>query len=338
MPPTLTPNEVDALMEALQEGRLDDLPEPQDEATAVVAAPKDVRPYDLVSRNRIVRGRMPTLDAVSGRLARRVMRTLADLGLGDIEVSADPAAPLKLGEFLSYQSFPASIHLISLQPLQGTGLVCIQPDLFYTWLDLAFGGRATEGAPLAVRRTNQDISPVEADFARTLLDAWCGDMAACWAEVHPLQPKYLRSEIAPDNLTIAPTSEVVMSTTFQIKQGQRRGRIDVALPYQSLEPIRHRLADHPTEETSEDRRRWQERLSESVRQVPLRLSAELGHFPIHLRQLNSLAPGDVIRLDRRPDQPLTLRMAEQAKGWVLPLVQGGNLALEFQAWRSHDER
>jgi len=329
MPPTLSQNEVDALMDALEEGRIDTTSGQTESGQAEAEA----RPFDLTSRDRIVRGSMPMLDVINGRLARRLGGILADELQTEIQVTAQPAAPIKLGEFLSYQPQPSCINLISFPPLLGTGLLCIQPNLFFTMLNMVFGGDGDKPAEAVAR----DLTAIELDFARTLVERWASSAASAWAETHPLQPVYLATEISPEHVSIGAASDVVISTTFDVRLGEQvEGKFELAIPYASLEPIRSRLMEHPTEETTEDRQRWTEGLYQALLEVPLRLRVELGRSSMPLQQMLALRGGDVVRLNSHPQMQLPLFVAGRLKAEVLPVQANGNLAFRFEDWRSHD--
>jgi flagellar motor switch protein FliM len=331
MPPTLTKSEVDALMDALQDGRID-----TSTANEVDASQPGVKKFDLTSRDRIVRGRMPTLDAINGRIARAFSQTLSNLMRGEIEVISESALPMKLGEFLSYQPTPACINLISITPLQGTSLLCIQPDLFYNLLNVILGGAQTQVTQSGGGMPNRDFTAIEMDFARLLVDAWNKDTMTSWAEVFQLQPSYLHTEVTPTHIAVGAASEVFMSTTFQVRLNQTEGKIEFAIPYASLEPLKPQLIEHHMEETAADRKAWQDRLRAALMPVPVRMRVELGRIPIELSRLISLNIGDVVRLDRHPNSLLQLQIALQPKGLVSPLEINGNLGFEFKDWRNHE--
>lgn len=340
MPPTLSQNEVDALMEALQDGRIDT----DSEKTVVTRAPggaagktPEVKPYDLVSRERVVRGRMPTLDVIHGRLARLLSQALGELGLPEIEVLSDPAVPQKMGEFLSYQGSPACINLLAIPPLQGTALLCIQPNLFFTLLSMAFGGQALASDAALPARSRADLSPVETEFARMLAEAFSRAAAAAWSEIVPLKPAYLRTEVSADHLMTAGSGDPVMACSFLVRLAGMEGRLELALPYASLEPVKPRLAEHPQEESPSDRERWMRNLRLAVAQVPLRLSVELGRCMMSLRRLLDLQVGQIVRLEGHPGGPLRLFLGGAPKGLATPVEQNGKFAIEFLEWRRPDD-
>lgn len=326
MPPTLSQSEVDALMEALQEGDL------ESDDGSFAAQDEDVQSYDFASRDRIVRGRMPTLDVIHGRLAHRFSQRLSALLKMDIEIIAEVAHPMKLGEFLSYLSAPACINLLALDPLQGAGLVSLQPDLFFLILDSIFGGTGPKAEVPAVPG-GRTFTSIELDFAAQMMREFCEDMESAWAEVHPIKPAYLQTEVSPDHVAIGSASDVVMSAAMTVRLGEREGKIDLAIPYASIEPIKPRLVEQHMEESSLDRERWLNRLRDVVLKIELDLKLELGKTDISVIDLLRLQAGDVVRLDRHPGAPLPIMTGKRLKAWGTPLEVNGNLAFQFERWR-----
>ncbi|NMB73987.1 MAG: hypothetical protein GYA21_02520 [Myxococcales bacterium] len=327
-------------MEALQDGRIDTA----QERTVITRTPggatgktPEVKPYDLVSRERVVRGRMPTLDAIHGRLARGLSQQLCELGLPEAEIASDPAAPQKMGEFLSYQTSPACINLLSIPPLQGTALLCVQPNLFFALLSMAFGGQAMVADAALPVRPRADLSAVETEFARLLSEAFARAAAAAWSEVLALKPAYLRTEVSAEHLMTGSSGDLVMACAFPMRVADVEGRLDLALPYTSLEPVKPRLAEHPQEESPADRERWQRNLRLAVAHVPLRLSIELGRSAMSLRRLLDLQVGQVVRLEEHPGGPLRLFLGGAHKGVAIPVEQNGKFAIEFVEWRKPDD-
>jgi flagellar motor switch protein FliM len=332
LPPTLSQNEVDALMDALQDGQIDSDTSSDDDR----AGADDIKAFDLTSRDRIVRGRMPTLDVIHWRLAHQFGRRLGTLLRSEVELLPETALPMKLGEFLSYQASPACINLLSLSPLQGTGLFCIQADLFYLIFDAVLGGPGLNSEQGAMIPGGRDFTAVELDFASDLVRLFSQDAQSAWEEVYPLEPAYLQTEVSPDQVSTGTASDVMMTTTFQVKLGNREGKLDLALPYSSLEPIKSRLLEQHMEETAADRALWKKRLREAFDEVRLELCLELGRASMSLSDLLHLAPGDIVRLDSQPEGPLSLNIEKRPKAWVSPLEVSGNLGFEFQEWRDDD--
>ncbi len=326
MPPTLSQSEVDALMEALQDG------DAESAEGSVVSDDGDIQSYDLTSRDRIVRGRMPTLDVIHGRLSHMFSQRLSAMLKMDVDIVPEPAHPMKLGEFLSYLSAPACINLLALDPLQGAGLVSLQPDLFFLILDSVFGGPGPSAEVPAIPG-GRTFTSIELDFAAQFMRDFCMDMESAWSEVYAIKPAYLQTEISPDHVAIGSASDVVMSASMTVRLGEREGKIDLALPYASIEPIKPRLVEQHMEESPADRQRWLKKLQDAVFQIKLDLRLELGKTNINVFDLLRLQPGDVVRLDRHPGAPLPLMTGEKFNAWGNPLEVNGNLAFEFDQWR-----
>jgi len=327
LPPTLTKNEIDALMNALQEGKVDLPPEGPAESSV------DAQPYDFTKRDRLVRGSLPVLDTINYRLAFRLARALSELAQQEITVVAEPAAPMKLGEFLSYQPEPGCINIIGIAPLLGSGLLCIQPNVFFLLLNLIFGGQQASGQPEIMAR---GFTPIELELARLLVESWAESAAAAWEPVLTLKPTYLHTEVSAQQVTIGATSDLVMSNSFLVRIGELEGKFDLAIPYLSLEPVRSKLSEHSTEQSRQDRERWQRELEQALLEVPLKVCVHLGSCRISLRRLLDCQVGDLLVLDSHPQKWQELYIAGKPKGQVSPLQANGSLAFRFEQWRENE--
>lgn len=276
------------------------------------------------------------LDIINSRLARRLANALTDLLQTTVEIMAEPTAPIKLGEFLSYQAAPACINIISLLPLNGIGLICLQSDLFFVLLNTLLGGGTN--TKMQANLSDRDFfTPFEMEFSRNLVEIISREFEPCWTDVlSEFRPTYIQTEINPQQVTTGTASDVMMTSTFQIKLLEMEGKLDIAIPYMSLEPIKAELQEHPTEGTEADRNLWQKRLIEAVLSIPLRTHVELGHIPMVISQFIGLAPGHLVRLDRDPLSPLPLFLGGRFKGWISPMEVKGNLAFEFKDWRKEN--
>ena len=279
---------------------------------------------------------MPTLDLIHGRIASRLADALSDLLQDEVEVHTEACAPVKLAEFLSYQSSPACINLISFAPLLGTGLLCFPIDMFYALLDAVLGGEGADGSQQETSTNGRDFTAIERDFACKLTETWSASASEGWSEFHPVRPAYLGSENSPDLVNVGNASDVVITTTFQVKTSRLAGKIELAIPYASLDPIKHRLSEQHTDESAADRRRWRERLVGALLKVPVGMQVELGRVGFSVEDLLALRPGTLVRLDRHPATELDLRISGRPKARVMPLEVNGNLAFEFKEWRNNE--
>src|SRR5690606_28367829 len=235
----LSQEEVDALLRGVT-GE-------SDEPTADEASTEGVRPYNLATQERIVRGRMPTMELINERFARYLRIGLFNYMHRNAEVSVGPIKVQKYAEFVRNLVVPTNLNLVIAKPLRGTGLVVFDPNLVVLVVDNMFGGDGR----FHTRVEGRDFTPTEQRIIQGMLEVVCTEYARAWAQVFKLQLEYVRSEMNSRFANIATPSEVVVATSFSLALGGAQADMHVCFPYSMLEPIRDLLystmqSDHLT--------------------------------------------------------------------------------------------
>ncbi|CAG1772620.1 partial Flagellar motor switch protein FliM, partial [uncultured bacterium] len=235
----LSQDEVDALLKGVT-GEADDGVESD-------VPHAGVRTYDLATQERIVRGRMPTLELVHERFARYLRLGLFNLIQRSAEVSVGPIRVQKYSEFVRHLVVPTNLNLVHMKPLRGTALVVFEPNLVFLVIDNLFG---SDGR-FHTRVEGRDFTATEQRIIHRLLKTVFAEYEKAWAPVYALQCEYLRSEMNSQFANIATPSEVVAATTFQLEIGGITAEMHTCIPYSMVEPIRELLyssmqSDHIT--------------------------------------------------------------------------------------------
>jgi flagellar motor switch protein FliM len=284
----LSQEEVDALLQGIS----GETPAPEPEA----AETGGVREYNLASQERIVRGRMPTMEVVNERFARNLRLGLFNLVRKTPEVSIGTIEVRKFSHFLREIVVPTNFNLVGLRPLRGSGLVVCDPNLVFAVIDSLFGG----AGKFHTRIEGRDFSPTEQRVIRRLVDAVCAAYNKGWQGIYPLELEYQRSEMQPQFANIAAPSEVVVSTRFTLEIGETSGSVHVCLPYATLEPIRDVLYNPNQSDAASVDRRWVNLLKTQIQAAEVELVAELAHTQATVEQLLAFKPGDFVELDLDP--------------------------------------
>ena len=222
----LSQAEVDALLEGVTgESRTQ---------TEQVAQKGEVRDYNLASQERIVRGRMPTMEIVNERFARNLRLGIFNFIRRSPEVSIGSISVQRYGAFLRELAVPTNFNIVAVRPLRGNGLIVCEPALIFGVIDCLYGGTGK----LQARIEGRDFSATEHKVIMRLVTVIADEYARAWKGVYPLQLEYQRSEMQPQFASIATPSEVVVSTSFHVEIGEIAGDIHFCLPYATLEPIR----------------------------------------------------------------------------------------------------
>jgi flagellar motor switch protein FliM len=281
----LSQDEVDALLQGItgQGAKL----EPEEPPAG------GVRAYDLASQERIVRGRMPTMEVINERFARNIRLGLFNLIRKSPEVSIGGVKVLKFSAFLRELVVPTNFNIVSIKPLRGQGLVVCDPNLVFAVIDALFGG----SGKFHTRIEGRDFSPTELRVILRLVDTICTEFQKAWSGVYPIELEYQRSEMQPQFATIASPSEVVVATSFTLEIGEVSGTVHFCMPYSTLEPIRDVLYSTIQGDATEPDRRWVTLLKQQIQSAEVDLVAELARAPATVEQLLSFKPGDFIELD-----------------------------------------
>ncbi|MDH3208851.1 MAG: flagellar motor switch protein FliM, partial [Burkholderiaceae bacterium] len=257
-----------------------------------------VRTYDIASQERIVRGRMPTMEIINERFARNIRIGLFNFIRKAPEVSIGGIKIHKYTAFLREIVVPTNFNIVSVRPLRGSGLIVCDPTLVFAVIDALFGG----SGKYHTRIEGRDFSPTEVRIIMRLVEVVSTEYRKAWQGVYPLELEYQRSEMQPQFANIATPNEVVVSSSFTLEIGDISGTIYFCIPYSTLEPIRDVLYStiQGGDSTGPDRR-WVNLLSSQIQAADVELVAELGHAPTTVEQLLAYKPGDFIELDLRPE-------------------------------------
>ena len=281
----LSQDEVDALLQGIT-GESQKLEEEEAPTTGV-------RDYDLSSQERIVRGRMPTMEVINERFARNIRVGLFNLIRKSPEVSIGGIKVQKFSAFLREIVVPTNFNLVSVRPLRGSGLIVCDPSLVFAVIDALYGGIGK----FHTRIEGRDFSPTELRVILRLVECIITEYRKAWHGVYPLELDYQRSEMQPQFANIASPSEIVVSTNFTLELGETSGSVHFCIPYSTLEPIRDVLYSTIQGDAAEPDRRWVNLLKHQIQSAEVDLVAELAHAPATVEQLLSFKPGDFIELD-----------------------------------------
>lgn len=210
----LSQDEVDALLQGIT-GESQKI-EQVEEAPA-----EPVRNYNIASQERIVRGRMPTMEIVCERFARNIRLGLFNLIRKNPEVSIGGTKVIKYSAFLREIVVPTNFNIVAVKPLRGHGLIVVDPSLVFAVIDALYGGVGK----YHTRIEGRDFSATEQRVIRRLVDCVTGEYHKAWASIYPLELEYHRSEMQPQFCTIATPSEMVVCSSFSFEVGDTNGTI-----------------------------------------------------------------------------------------------------------------
>ncbi|MEI6893430.1 MAG: flagellar motor switch protein FliM [Colwellia sp.] len=249
--------------------------------------------YDFSSQDRIVRGRMPTLEMVNERFARHMRISLFNMMRRTAEVSINGIQMIKFGEYIHTLFVPTSLNMVRFRPLKGTALITMEARLVFILVDNFFGGDGRYHAKIEGR----EFTPTERRIIQMLLKLIFEDYKEGWSPVMDVSFEYLDSEVNPAMANIVSPTEVVVISSFHIELDGGGGDFHIALPYSMLEPIREILDAGVQSDKEDTDMRWSKALRDEIMDVPVSINTKFIEVELPLSQVMELQAGDVIPIE-----------------------------------------
>ncbi|WP_250514232.1 flagellar motor switch protein FliM [Caballeronia sp. INDeC2] len=280
----MSQEEVDALLKGVT-GEIDQ--------EADEKKPAGVRPYNIATQERIVRGRMPGLEIINDRFARLMRVGIFNFMRRSAEISVGPVKVQKYSEFTRNLPIPTNLNLVHVKPLRGTSLFVFDPNLVFFVVDNLFGGDGR----FHTRVEGREFTQTEQRIISKLLNLVFEHYATSWRSVKPLQFEYMRSEMHTQFANVATPNEIVIVTQFTIEFGSTGGTLHICMPYSMIEPIRDVLSSPIQGEALEVDRRWVRVLSQQVQSAEVELTVDLAEIRSSFEQILNMRAGDVLPID-----------------------------------------
>lgn len=280
----------------------------QDEIDALLHGADDVEPekvtddsgiktFDFGSQERIVRGRMPTLELVDERFARHMRISLFNMMRHSAEVTWIGVKMMKFGEYVQTLYVPTSLNMVRFRPLKGTALITLEARLVFILVENFFGGEGRFRAKIEGR----EFTPTERRIIQKLLKMVFEDYKDAWAPVMDVEFEYLDSEVNPAMANIVSPSEVLVVNQFHIDLDGGGGDMHICFPYSMIEPIRELLDAGVQSDKGDTDVRWNKALREEVMDVNVDMRVKFLDLDVSLRQIMDFKNGDVLRIDMPDD-------------------------------------
>ena len=278
----LSQDEIDALLHGA-----DEKPEEEDNSNE-----GGVASYDITSQERIVRGRMPTLEMINERFARYTRISLFNLLRRTADVSSGGLQIMKFGEYVHTLYVPTSLNLVKFRPLRSTALFILDAKLVFKLVDNFFGG---DGRHAKIE--GREFTPTEIRIVQLMLEQVFVDLTEAWAPVLTVELDYISSEVNPAMANIVSPSEVVVVSTFHIELDGGGGELHITLPYSMIEPVRELLDAGVQSDVDEKDDRWGRSLQQDVKELKVELSAAVTHVDVPIQDVLKFKAGDIIPVE-----------------------------------------
>ncbi len=311
----LSQEEVGALLSAMESG---DVAMESDEKED-----SPVESYDLTSKRIMLRDQFAALDQVYDRFKTSLSNSLSSSLQKPIKLEFVSSEIARFGEFINAFPNPTGFNMFGMEPLIGTALLAIEPNLVFSLIDCMFGG---EGKPLSKIREFTIIEQrMIAKFAEDVLKNW----EKAWERVCSLKCSVKQTETKPEFVHLFDPDDSVIVIVFSINGDEFSGNIHWCISYHMLEPIKDRLSSGRMSDVDQENR-WGARIHELLKKTKVKITAELGTSTNHaVRDLLNLKLGDVIKLNTGPRDPVTIAVEEIPKYLGFPGVIKGNRAVQI---------
>lgn len=319
MEKVLSQDEVDALLNGISGGDI------ETEAEPAAGDEGHIQKFDLTNQDRIIRGRMPTLEIINDRFARIYRLTLSGMLRKMVDITVSQKEMIKFGEFIRTLPVPTSLHIVRMNPLRGNLLLVIESRLIFNLMDCFFGGSGKSHYKIEGR----DFTAIEGRIIRRILQSALKDLYEAWNPAVKVEFEFVRSEMNPQFAGIVPPSDLVIVIRYELELEQTIGEIILCVPYSTIEPIRSALNASYQSDQLEIDQAWISRLKARLFEVDVGLTVELGRTSISAQELLHLDVGDIVVLDKEMKKPVTMMVQGIPKFTAQPGKTRGNRAVQI---------
>jgi len=348
----LTQSEVDALLSAVAEGSVDVGPAGAgggapgaeggegggadggggDWGGASTVPEVEVTPYDLTNQDRVIRGRMPTLDIIYERFIRLYRMSLSNSLRKIATISIISTDLLKFGEFVNTLPIPSCMCIMRFESLRGPALLVFESKLAYALVDSFFGGTDRPYTKIE----GKEFTRIELSIMKKVMDLAIKDLEEAWAPVHKTDISFVRTEVNPQFVGVVPPSDVIISTTFEVELENASGTIALVIPYSTIEPIKNKLNASFQTETDRVDKEWTLKMEEHLRQAEANVLVNLGSASITVGDLVNLNVGDIIPLSQNSDGEIDVLVEGVPKFKCFFGISRGNRAIQVTRFVDED--
>ncbi len=314
----LNQEEIDALLKGIEGGKVEVTPEPKEESK--------VSPYDFTNQDRIIRGRMATLDVINDLFIRLLRTPLSVTLRKNVDIVHGKNLLTKYGEFTRTLPLPCSIQVFKMNPLRGHALLILDPKLVFSFVDIFLGGTGRTN----FRIEGRDFTHIESKLIQKVVNIIFVELEKVWNSVHPLSFQYVRSEVNPQFASIVPPTDLVLTISFNLEVEQITGFVTLCIPYFTLEPIKGKLYSVYQTEQMELDQNWIARLSEGLKFTEVEVVVEFAKAVVTSQKLLGLRAGDILPLGKELSEPLTAKIQGVPKFLGRAGIYGSSKAFQIE--------
>jgi flagellar motor switch protein FliM len=251
--------------------------------------------------------RLPMLEIVFDRLVRLSTTSLRNFTSDNVEVSLDSISSVRFGDYIESIPLPAIITVVRAEEWDNFGLVTVDSSLTYAMIDVLLGGRKSSGSP---RTEGRPYTTIELTLARRMVEVILEDMHRAFEPLTEVNFKLERLETNPRFATISRPANAAILIELRLEMDERGGKLEILLPYATIEPIRDQLLQMFMGEKFGRDPTWEGHLSTEIFGADVEIDAVLHETKLSLERVLSLQPGDTVMFDQAPSDPVLLRCGD----------------------------
>jgi flagellar motor switch protein FliM len=248
--------------------------------------------------------RLPMLEIVFDRLVRLATTSLRNFTSDNVEVALDSISSVRFGDYLNSIPLPAILSVIKAEEWDNYGLLTVDSALIYSMIDVLLGGRRVGGA---IRVEGRPYTTIEMALARRMIEVILDDTHRAFEPVTEVNFKVERLETNPRFAAISRPANAAILIELRIEMDDRGGKIEILLPYATIEPIREQLLQMYMGEKFGRDPIWEGHLATEIFAADVELDAILHEIDLPLSRILNLSPGETVMFERAPSDPIKLR-------------------------------
>lgn len=251
--------------------------------------------------------RLPMLEIVFDRLVRLATTSLRNFTSDNVEVTMDSISSVRFGDYLNSIPLPAILSVIKAEEWENYGLLTVDSNLIYSMIDVLLGGRRVGGN---IRVEGRPYTTIEMALARRMIEVILDDTHRAFEPVTQINFKLERMETNPRFAAISRPGNAAILIELRIEMDDRGGKIEILLPYATIEPIREQLLQMFMGEKFGRDPIWEGHLATEIYQADVEIEAVMHEQDLPLAKVLNLQPGQTLMFERAPSDPIRLRCGD----------------------------
>jgi len=293
----LSQDEVDSLLDGITEGKVETETGTSEEA-------KSVEVYDFSKPAGPVHLRLPALGIINERLSGLLRTDLQAASRSVIDVNISSTETVRFSDFCLSLPMPSSLNIFGIKPLRGYSMIVLEGSLVFSFVDSLFGGKGVSHVKLEGRR----FTTIETRIVEKVVNIILSDFQKAWSDVHPIEAVFVRSEMDPQFVGIGAPDDQVIVNKYEVQLENGNGIITICIPYSSIKPITEKLKTKFRREKMEIDSTWKKYFRQKILETTVELSCNMGKATINGGELLNMKVDDVILLDPKMGNIVTVNV------------------------------